>query len=147
MWIGIPPRDDGGAVDWKKWPTNKPLPDEAFSEEGLLITARAKLRPCLVLTLQEEIEAFGELHVLPLSGFQGGGFADLIKANQVPHAHFLPGNDQPRFEDATVDFRWTWRVRASDLTASRHEGDLDPETLVRLLVRYRDYLYLAAPGT
>lgn len=144
IWIGIPRPGDGEAVDWKQWPTDRPLPDEAFSADGLLITARAKLRPCLVLTLQDEIDAFGEVHVLPLSGFKGGGFADLIKANQVPHTHFLPGRDEPRFEDATVDFRWTWRVRATDLVTSRHEAELDPETLVRLLLRFRDYLYLAA---
>jgi hypothetical protein len=145
--IGVP-KGNAGDLDWIRWPTDQTIPDAAFTGGSLLYTGRAKLRPCLVLTLRDEIDAFGEVHVLPIAGFDGGDVrAALIRANQVPFFHFLPGLLERKLEDATVDFRWTWRVRASDLRASRHEAELDPETLVRLLIRYRDYLYLAAPGT
>lgn len=144
MWVGITGRDQE-SVDWKQWPTDRPLPDEAFSSDGLLITSRAKLRPCVVLTLRDEIDAFGEALLLPISALKPmrPAHAALIRANQVPFSHFIPGDARRSFDDATVDFRWTWRLRSADLDVARHEGELDPETLVRLLFRYRDYLYLA----
>jgi hypothetical protein len=144
--VGVPKVGGSpGELDWLKWPTNQSLPSSAVGSNGVAITAFAKLRPCLVLTVREDIDAFGQTLVLPISTFKPGNAVEdaLVRRNQIPHFHFFAGEPTMNFDDATVDFRWTWRVRAEDLKYGRFEGRLHPEVLAQLLLRFRDYLYLA----
>lgn len=128
------------------WPTDRRIPDEAFTNEGVAIVGYAKLRPCLVVTLAEEIDDLGVAQVLPISTFKSVGQLQdgLLKGNHIPHLQFLPGNGA-RLQDGYVDFRWTWRLKSDDLGAGIHEAELDEESLVLVLLRFRDYIYLA-PG-
>lgn len=147
MQIGVPkmPIADPVEFEWTPWPTGGGrLPEAAFTENGLAITSYAKLRPCLVLTPDEEIDTFQHVLVLPISTVKPrGADTDLLRANQVPHRQFLPGEPRLQIEDGEVDFRWSWRLHVGDLRFGTHEADLHPELLVRLLLRFRDYLYSA----
>lgn len=141
--IGLP-KPGGDELAWIEWPADESLPPTAFSADGLAITGFAKLRPCLVITRGEEIADHGLAQVLPISTFKTTTpmYDGLLKGNHIAHLHFLPG-DGRSVKDGYVDFRWTWRLKARDLAHGTHEASLDDETMVRLLLRFRDYLYPA----
>jgi len=145
-------RDPQGAV-WAKLPLDEARYEPVTDPEtdGVPILSYGKRRPCLVITLAAEIAAMGNALVLPISRLtteivvDGRSYGrDDFLSQPLTFMHFLPGNE--RLADGTVDFRWTWRLRRADLYAARNEATLDDETLLELLLRYRDYLYTPPPA-
>lgn len=132
---------------WVRWPLNPAThqPIRSVDPEGIQYLSYAKPRPALVLSVRNEIEGFGHALVLPLSRVPndltvaGRTFTrGELERQPLAFVQFLPGD--ARFADSTVDFRWAWRARRADLLAARHEATLDDDTLLELVLRYRNYL-------
>lgn len=142
--VGIPRSigTDPIELDWKVWPgAAGAIPEGAFNDGLLTVNVFAKLRPCLVLTHSEEIDAYRSAHLLPISTVKGNEIErQLLRMNRIPHRQFLVGEPRASIEDGEVDFRWSWRVNEVELRAGVHEAELDSETLAMLVERFCDYL-------
>lgn len=91
------------------------------------LAVAAKLRPIIVLSTREEIEAVGSALVIPCSAWVPSDFtaaqAKIISGNQVPHLHWLPASRSFAVIGAcTLDFRWTYRLSRELLLRARKDA-------------------------